>query len=134
MKESKSSDKVHKEFGTYLNDIIYMPIVHLDNANAKKIITEFINDFNPVAFELLYRDDEDPSPKEIVEIIDVKSLIWYNTLRKTIVREHDDNLALEDPDKAYGYLIDSLNCRIIQTDRPAYLLDYLRAPGLHDLT
>ena len=32
----------------------------------------------------------------------------------------------------YGYLIDVLGCRIIQTDRPAYLLDYLRKRGLHD--
>lgn len=132
MKGSKSPAKVQKEYGTYLDDIIYMPIVHLDNTIAKEIITEFINDFNPVAFELLYRDDRNPLPKEIVEVIDRKSLIWYNTLRKTMVGGHDDALALQDPDKAYGYLIDSLNCNIIQTDRPAYLLNYLRMRALHN--
>ncbi|MBO4249949.1 MAG: hypothetical protein J5884_01710, partial [Paludibacteraceae bacterium] len=31
-----------------------------------------------------------------------------------------------DPDANYGYLIDSLGFRIIQTDRPEYLIDYLQ--------
>ena len=44
----------------------------------------------------------------------------------------DDDMSLPNPDEGYGYLIDVLGCRIIQTDRPAYLLDYLRKRGLHD--
>ena len=32
----------------------------------------------------------------------------------------------------YGYLIDVLGARIIQTDRPQFLLDYLRSRNLHD--
>lgn len=40
--------------------------------------------------------------------------------------------SLENPDKGYGYLIDTLGARIIQTDRPQYLLDYLRKRKLHD--
>jgi glycerophosphoryl diester phosphodiesterase len=45
---------------------------------------------------------------------------------------HDDDRSLENPDAGYGYLIDSLGARMIQTDRPAYLLEYLRNRGLHD--
>ena len=131
MKGSKSSNEVREEFGAYLDDVIYMPIVHLGNKNAKGKIIEFMSDFNPVAFELIYRNDSNPLPKEIADVIDGKSLIWYNTLSKRMVGGHDDDMALENPDKAYGYLIDSLNCRIIQTDRPAYLVDYLRSRGLH---
>lgn len=41
-------------------------------------------------------------------------------------------MSLTDPDKGYGYLIDSLDARIIQTDRPQYLLDYSRERNLHD--
>ena len=40
---------------------------------------------------------------------------------------HDDDLSLENPDKGYGYLIDELGATIIQTDRAAYLLDYLQS-------
>lgn len=131
MKGGKSPDKVRKEFGAYLDDVIYMPIVNLDRKNAKGDIIKFMDDLNPVAFELLYQYDSNPLPKKIVEVIDDKSLIWYNTLWDTMAGGHDDDMALEDLDKAYGYLIDSLNCRIIQTDRPGYLLDYLRSRGLH---
>ena len=45
---------------------------------------------------------------------------------------HDDEMSLEDPDKGYGYLIDKLGARLLQTDRPQYLLTYLRSRKLHD--
>lgn len=45
---------------------------------------------------------------------------------------HDDDMSLKDPDAGYGYLIDTLGARILQTDRPQYLLDYLRERNLHD--
>ena len=44
---------------------------------------------------------------------------------------HDGALSLSNPDAGYGYLIDKLGARIIQTDRPAYLLQYLRKRKLH---
>ena len=59
-------------------------------------------------------------------------MIWYNTLWASLCAGHDDALALQDPDKAYGYLIDTLGADIIQTDRAEYLLEYLRARGMHD--
>ena len=40
-----------------------------------------------------------------------------------------DDRAVDDPDRVYGYLIDSLNARIIQTDRPELLIRYLEAQG-----
>ena len=61
-----------------------------------------------------------------------KALIWYNTLWDTLCGGHDDDLSLEDPDAAYGYLIDTLGARIIQTDRAEHLLSYLRSRSLHD--
>ena len=45
---------------------------------------------------------------------------------------HDDELARTDPDAAYGYLINTLGARIIQTDTPAVLIDYLKSIGRHD--
>jgi len=36
---------------------------------------------------------------------------------------------LENPDKAYGYLVETLGARIIQTDRPQMLIDYLKKKG-----
>ena len=46
--------------------------------------------------------------------------------------QHEDDQALKDPDGNYGYLIEELGARILQTDRPGFMLDYLRKKGLHD--
>ncbi|WP_414703162.1 glycerophosphodiester phosphodiesterase family protein [Proteiniphilum sp. UBA5384] len=132
MKGSKSPRQVKEQFGNYLDDVIYMPIVNLDKENAEKIIDDFISDFNPVAFELLFVSDTNPLPKQLVPNLKGKSLIWYNTLWDTMAGGHDDDMSLEDPDKGYGYLIDTLGARLIQTDRPAYLLEYLKRRGLRN--
>lgn len=132
MKGSKSAEDVKKQFGNYLEDVIYMPIVNLDKNNAKQQIEKFCRDMNPVAFELLFVKDSNPLPVEVKTMLDGKSLIWYNTLWDTMAGGHDDDMSLQNLNAGYGYLIDTLGCRIIQTDRPQYLLDYLRGRGLHE--
>ena len=132
MKWRKPVAEVKKQFGSYLEDVIYMPIVDLDVAGAEKQIEAFIKDMSPVAFELLFVKDTNLIPKKLATTLNGRSLIWYNTLWDTMAGGHDDDMSLQNPDSGYGYLIDILGCRIIQTDRPAYLLDYLRKRKLHD--
>lgn len=132
MKGRRPVAEVKKQFGDYLEDVIYMPIVDLDASGAEKHIEAFIKDMSPVAFELLFVKDTNLLPKKIATTLNGRSLIWYNTLWDTMAGGHDDDMSLQNPDSGYGYLIDTLGCRIIQTDRPAYLLDYLRKRKLHD--
>jgi len=132
MKGGKTPQEVKDQFGKYLEDVIYMPVVNLDKEDAGEQISMFVEDFNPTAFELVYADDSNQLPKEMAEYLEGKALIWYNTLWDTLCGGHDDDMGLEDRDKAYGYLIDTLGARIIQTDRPTYLIEYLKEKGLHD--
>lgn len=132
MKGTKSAEEVKKQFGEYLQDVIYMPIVNLDSEDAEKQIEGFISDMKPVAFELLFEKDSNPLPKKLKSSLHNRCLIWYNTLWDTMAGGHDDDMSLKDPDAGYGYLIDTLGARILQTDRPQYLLDYLRERNLHD--
>lgn len=132
MKGTKSADDVKRLYGDYLNDVIYMPIVNLDKKNAEQQLKQFVKDMKPVAFELLFKSDTNTLPLSVPKILDGKALIWYNTLWDTMAGGHDDDMSLQDPNKGYGYLIDTLGARIIQTDRPQYLLDYLRSRQLHD--
>jgi glycerophosphoryl diester phosphodiesterase len=132
MKGRRPVAEVKKQFGDYLEDVIYMPIVDLDASGAEKHIEAFIKDMSPVAFELLFVKDTNLLPKKFATTLNGRSLIWYNTLWDTMAGGHDDDMSLQNPDSGYGYLIDTLGCRIIQTDRPAYLLDYLRKRKLHD--
>ncbi len=132
MKGTKSSEQVRALYGKYLDDIIYMPIVNLDKSNAKEQLDAFCQDLKPVAFELLFVKDSNPLPIEVKQFLKGKSLIWYNTLWDTMAGGHDDDMSLKDPDAGYGYLIDTLGARLIQTDRPGMLLEYLRKRGLHE--
>lgn len=132
MKGNDSAEQVREKYGNYLNDVIYMPIVNLDKENAENQIEMFITDMQPVAFELLYKLDTNPLPVKLKDSMKGRSLIWYNTLWDTMAGGHDDDASLKDFSKGYGYLIDNLGARIIQTDRPQYLLDYLRSRNMHD--
>ena len=132
MKGNKSAEEVKALYGNYLKDVIYMPIVDLDNENAELQIEMFISDMHPVAFELLFREDSNPLPIKLKDSLKGRTLIWYNTLWDTMAGGHDDDASLVDFDNGYGHLIDKLGARIIQTDRPQFLLDYLRSRNLHE--
>lgn len=132
MKGTQPVEQVKREFGKYLDKVLFMPIVNLDQKDAVQQIQNYLDGLHSVAFELLYVSDANPVPKEVAALLKGKSQIWYNTLWDTMAGAHDDDMSLEDPDKGYGYLIDTLDARILQTDRPAYLIDYLRKRNLHD--
>lgn len=132
MKGRKGPQEVKELYGAYLSSVIYMPIVDLDDPEAMATIHLFIQEMQPVAFEFLYVDDSNPLPVAIANEMDEEALIWYNTLWDTMAGGHDDDASLEDPARGYGFLIDTLGARILQTDRPAYLIEYLRKRGMHD--
>ena len=127
MKGSKPVADVKKDLGKYLDRIIYMPIIHLDKPGAMKQLDDFMTELHPVAFELLFVSDTCQAPKQVKTKLKGKSKIWYNTLWDTMAGGHDDDKSLENPDEGYGYLIDTLGAAIIQTDRTAYLLEYLQS-------
>jgi glycerophosphoryl diester phosphodiesterase len=132
MKGGKSAEEVKSQFGKYLDKVIYMPIVNLDKEDAEEQIERFISDLHPVAFELLFVSDSNSLPRQLKNKLGGRILVWYNTLWDTMAGGHDDDRSLENPDAGYGYLIDTLGAKMIQTDRPAYLIDYLKNRGLHD--
>ena len=132
MKGSKSAQDVLSLYGKYLDDILYMPVVYLARENAQEMMDGYMDQLKPCAYELVYDEDSNPLPKQLRQDLSGKALLWYNTLWDTICGGHDDDMALKDPDDAYGYLIDTLGARIIQTDRAELLLKYLQNRKLHE--
>ncbi|MDR0352183.1 MAG: glycerophosphodiester phosphodiesterase family protein [Opitutaceae bacterium] len=138
MKGGKPDAEIKALYGQYLDEVIYMPIVDLDPKkkdpayNGYERIQGFLAGTKPVAFELLYKHDTNPLPLKLKTELKGRALIWYNTLWDNMAGGHEDDSALEDIDGAYGYLIDTLGARIIQTDRAELLLAYLKKRGLHD--
>ena len=132
MKGSKSAPDVLSLYGQYLDDILYMPVVYLAREHAQEMMDGYMDQLKPCAYELVYDEDSNPLPKQLRQSLSGKALLWYNTLWDTICGGHDDDMALKDPDAAYGYLIDTLGARIIQTDRAELLLKYLQNRKLHE--
>ena len=133
MKGGRPAESVIASYGDLLDEILYMPIVNLYKDDARQIMEGHMTVLKPSAYELTYRtDDQLDYPLQLRKDLSGKALLWYNTLWDTLCGGHDDDLALEDPDAAYGFLIDTLGATIIQTDRAEYLLSYLRSRNLHD--
>ena len=125
MKGRKPADEVRALYGQYLDEVIYMPIVDM-NDSASVCAFEAHLQGRPCAFELCWRDD-DRYVRQVSQMAQGKSLLWVNCLWDTLCGGHEDDEAVKDPDANYGYLIDSLGFRIIQTDRPEYLIRYLKS-------
>lgn len=159
MKGRKPAKEVKELYGDYLDEILYMPIVHLDDqkdfrvnydgkvhekkaldtkkfktdqAAAKQEINDHLKVLKPCAFELLYGSDENELAFQLPKDLKGKSLIWYNCLWDTMAAGHDDDVSMHNIEDGWGFLVDKLGCGIIQTDRPAMVIDYLRKRNLHD--
>lgn len=124
MKGRKSAQEVQLLYGKYLDEVIYMPVLDMNTSAALLQLSEYMP-ATPCAFELCFRND-DAYMKQAAQYLQGKSLIWVNCLWDTLCGGHEDDRALVNPDDHYGYLIDTLHVRILQTDRPAYLMQYLQ--------
>ena len=125
MKGRKPADEVRALYGQYLDEVIYMPIVDMNDSASVETFSAHLAS-NPCAFELCWRTD-DGYVREASKMAEGKALLWVNCLWDTLCGGHEDDQAMLDPDAHYGYLIDSLGFRIIQTDRPEYLINYLQS-------
>ena len=115
-----------------MNRVIYMPIVTINDEASEQTINAFMEDMKPVAFELCYSNAESPVPAKLKTSLKGRTLLWYNTLWTSLCAGHHDDLAVEDLDGTFGFMIDSLGARILQTDRPQLMLEYLRSRNLHE--
>lgn len=131
MKGSKSALQVQEQYGKYLDDILYMPIVNIDRPNSIDVIHDHIRVRTPIAFELCFATDTCEHINRLKDILNGSSLIWINTLWASLCAGHHDDVSLYDIDNGYSYVIDVLGANIIQTDRPLLLLEYLRSRNLH---
>ncbi|MDO5977465.1 glycerophosphodiester phosphodiesterase family protein [Flavivirga spongiicola] len=132
IKGVKRKQEVEKEFGAYLGKVHFMPIIVLPNPDAKEIIDDYLESKTPpVAFEFVLKGG---AVKEVMsEFKNIRaagSSIWVNSLWPHFNEGHDDEKAAINS-TIYQWYIDN-DIDMIQTDRPALLLEYLRAKGLHN--
>ena len=124
MKGKIPVEQVKAEFGQYLSKVFFMPIIDLNKPNAAKLIKDYQDELQPIAYELLFETDTLAILNEIGGIIENGARPWVNSIYPHLCANHDDDVAVANFENSYDWLLDH-KFNMLQTDRPALLLDYL---------
>lgn len=132
----KGNDPVgvmRERYGSLMDSIIYMPKVWYDLPDIAGYIRDFEASIDPLAYESLFDTEENEVlTKAIPQMNAAGTTVLAIALWDELCAGRTDELALlEGPDAAWGWLLDH-GANAIMTDRPAELLAYLHARGLHD--
>ncbi|WP_097132760.1 glycerophosphodiester phosphodiesterase family protein [Pedobacter xixiisoli] len=133
VKSGSDYSKIISEKGeAFLKQVIFMPVVNLDKPVATAVIKEYTQKLKPVAFELVFNSDTSKIINQFNEIKKNGSRVWVNTLWPSLNAGHHDDLAVDEGNlkDSWDWII-AKGVNIIQTDRPAELLNYLRKKKLH---
>ena len=135
MKSDHPYEKVKAENGEVLDKMVFMPVVNLHKEGAEAIIDGYLKNMKPKAFELVFNNDSADVLRLVKKVLvkkvkDSGAKIFINSLWPDLCGGHDDDRAVElgEPEESWGWIINQ-GAKLIQTDRPALLLDYLRNKG-----
>ncbi|WP_158826854.1 glycerophosphodiester phosphodiesterase family protein [Mucilaginibacter lacusdianchii] len=125
-------DELKQKYPDLISHIAYMPIVNLDRANAKQIISAYLKNMKPYAFELNFKQDTSGVLADNRFISQAGTKVWLNSLWASLDAGHDDDKAVEENNKkdSWDWLI-AHGATIMQTDRPKEMLEYLKIKKLH---
>ena len=112
------------------NDAYLMVVVNAKNKDMQAVISSYEPNKRTI-IQPIFDTDTLANLKSLKETKN-KSLIWLNSLWPSLNGGHDDDRAVEKNEKeeSWGWLI-AYHPVILQTDRPAELLLYLKNRGLH---
>lgn len=129
IKSGHPLSKVKADNSDVLDKVIYMPIITLTAADARQRIDDYAT-IHPVAVECCFGKVDDNVLQLLRHVRDCGSKVWLNSLWPSLNGGHDDDTAVElnKPDETWGWLL-SHGASLIQTDRPAQLIKYLKKKG-----
>ncbi len=115
--------------------IQYMPIVSVVRDGTSPTIDSYLDGGEmPDVFEVCFTVDSPAVESYMKSLRDAGSKIWVNSIWGSLCGYLDDDRAFQGPaeaDASYGRLLE-LGAKVFQSDRPDYLLAYLRKHRLHD--
>lgn len=124
--------ELKEKYPALIDKIIYMPIVNLDKPDARAIITDYLANMKPYAFEMNFKQDTSAILKDNKFITNTGAKVWLNSLWASLNAGHEDDVAIEQNNKkdSWDWLI-AHGATVLQTDRPKQMLEYLRTKKLH---
>lgn len=132
LKSGTNYEKLFDKHKSILSQVVYMPIINLNDKNAEQQIDKF-SQYNPLAVECVFAE-ETPQVIALMQKINKNgSKVWVNSLWASLCAGRDDDRAVEggEKDQTWGWMIDN-QTRLIQTDRSEELLIFLQNKGLHE--
>ena len=140
IKSGKSAATMKEFFSKHNNNMLYMPIINYTEKHWAKhevLFNEYLSTDLPfVAFEMCWNGTLPNEKKVFKKVVKSGKKLWINTLWGSLCggREngYDDDAAVGNEDKIYGKIL-SYGASMIQTDRPAMLINYLESKGRHTL-
>lgn len=133
IKGSSSLASIREKMAANEQNLLYMPIITPSNAKSMALFEEYIADDEPqLAYEICWGEYTPEVESAMQRLIADGSKLWVNSLWNSLCGGLSDDVAwVTSADEVYGKLVD-MGATMIQTDRPEYLLEYLRERGLHD--
>ncbi len=131
IKSGKHIDKVQRENGDVISKVIYMPIINVAQDKAEEEINACAA-VKPVAIECCFSKVDNHVLDMLALVRKNGSKVWINSLWPSLNGGHDDDRAVEmgEPDEAWGWILQQ-GAALIQTDRPAQLISYLKKHHRH---
>lgn len=121
--------KTYKEkYKKLLRDFIFSPVVVCNGKTDNQKLDDYMRNIHSPIMSLSFKRDDYPILERASEMKKHGFRIWYNSLWATFNGGHDDELALDNPDESYGWLL-AKGANIIFSDNPFLLLDYLKEKG-----
>lgn len=132
IKSDKSYSELKAKYGDHLDKMIFMPVINIKDETSIADLDLLLDSKYPY-YEIVFSKEDKNKLLYIKDKLEnSKSLIWINSLWPSLCGGYSDDRALKDSDATWGYLIEKLGARILQTDRPAMMLEYLRDKELHN--
>lgn len=131
IKSDKPYDELREIHGEHLDNMTFMPVINIKEEMTIAHLDSLLSKEYPY-YEIVFNIEDKVKLSHIREKLkNTRSIIWINSLWPSLCAGYSDDRALKDADATWGYLIDSLNAGILQTDRPAMMIEYLQKRNLH---
>lgn len=128
LRGTMSSKQVQENYGRLLEGLIYIPVLVCKGDGDDEKLDDFMDNIKTPVISLSFTRDDFPVIDRAKEIKDRGFRIWYNSLWATFNGGHDDELAMDDPENSYGWLLKK-GANIIFSDHPFLLDAYLKKIG-----
>ena len=138
IKGKKPIEVVAEHEARYPDNMMYMPIVDIQKESGRQLFDSYMEQgVVPLAYEVCWQNNDDGAFLDAAQkIVNQGSKVWVNTIWASLCGGdgNDDDAANEcqDPGEVYQQYMDA-GVSMIQTDRPALLIGWLKKQGRHTL-